>query len=272
MSSLRSLVLGAVSIAALLAFASAAGAADLLPTHKAPPAPIAAAPSWAGAYFGLEGGVDWANSDWSTRALAGGLITPDNTADTSFSRFGGRFGAYAGYNWMLSPATLFGVEGDIAADFFDSKSKNGIPGALTFYPLAAPYSDNVSAKGSSYDGSLRVRLGALVTPTTLIYATGGVAFADSKFSVSCPGATGPNSFCAVDESGSTSPTRVGWTAGLGVETMLTANWLLRAEYRYSGFGGKTTTFFPNGAAGFDAITAHTTYDANMLNVGLAYKF
>ena len=271
MTSLRSFVLSAVSTAALIAIGSAAAAADLLPTHKAPPAPVTVAPDWTGAYFGLEGGVAWSHTDWSTTALGAGF-TLDNTADTSFSQLGGRFGAYAGYNWIVAPSVLAGVEGDIAGDFFGTKSKAGIPGTLT-YLGAPPFSDSVSAHGGSYDGSLRARLGVLATPTTLIFATGGVAFADPKYSISCPGLAAANSWCFAAESGSTSATRVGWTLGLGVETMLTSNWLLRAEYRYSGFPGKSTTFFPGGGfAGSDAITVRTTYDANTINLGLAYKF
>jgi len=272
MSSLRGFVLSAVSTAALIAIGSAAAAADLLPTHKAPPAPVAAAPNWAGAYFGLEGGADWANTDWSTKALAVGF-TPDNTSDTRFSQVGGRFGAYAGYNWVVAPTVVAGVEGDVAGDFFGTKSKAGIPGTLTNWPVGTVYSDSVSARGGQYDGSLRARLGVLATPSTLAYTTGGVAFSDPKYSINCPGATGLNSWCTVNESGSTSATRVGWTVGLGVETMLTGNWLLRAEYRYSGFPGKTTTFFPNGGlGGADTVGVRTTYDTNTINLGLAYKF
>jgi outer membrane immunogenic protein len=270
MSSLRSLVLSAVSTTALIAIGSVAVAADLLPTHKAPPAPVAAAPNWAGAYVGVEGGVGWGHTDWRTTALGGGVV--DSTGSQKFSQTGGRAGVYAGYNWMVAPTALVGLEADVAGDFFEKKSVSGIPGTrLNLTPPGAPFADTASADSPSYDASVRARFGVLVTPSTLLFATGGVAFADPKYAISCP-STG-NSWCFNPESGSSNPTRVGGTVGVGFETFLASNWLLRAEYRYSGFPGKTTTFFPNGGfLGSDSITVRTTYDMNTVNVGLAYKF
>lgn len=267
---LKKIALTAASVAALVAgLGLASASASDLPTHKAPPpAPTAAAPSWTGFYIGVEGGADWANSGWTTTGL-GTDTAPDGSAGSHFDQAGGRVGAYAGYNWQISPLFVTGVEADIAGDFFSSKTKSGIPGTLSY--VTTPYADSVSAHDGFADGSVRARLGYLVTPTTLVYGTGGIAFANPKYSVNCP-AGGDTSWCTDAESGSQSPTRVGWTLGAGVETILWTNWVARLEYRYSGFGNKNVTFFPNGAAGFDAITARTSLDTNVVSLGLAYKF
>ena len=96
-------------------------------------------------------------------------------------------GVYAGYNYGIAPSFVTGVEGDLAADFGGSKSMAGIPGALlSFNNGAGPLDDEISARGPSYGGSLRARLGALLTPSVLPYGTGGLAFADSKYTINCP--------------------------------------------------------------------------------------
>ena len=245
-----------------------AQAADL-PTRKAAPAPVVvAAPSWTGFYLGAEAGLDWNTSGWNTTGLGPGFVV-DNTASTNFTQFGGRVGLYGGYNWQFSPTAVAGVEANIAGDFLRSKSQTGIPGTLTNF--AGAVTDRVSSGGSNFDASLRARLGYLVTPSTMIYGTGGIAFANPKYSINCP--SGATSWCAVAESGSSSPVQVGWTLGAGVETQVWRNWLARLEYRYSGFGGKNTTFFPNGGVGgSDQVAVRTRFSTNTISLGLAYKF
>ncbi len=266
----KSTFVSAVS-AAVIVVCHGALAADL-PTHKAPPAPapVVVAPNWGGFYIGVEGGATWADQSWNTTALATGF-TPDNTNRASFSTSGGRVGVYLGYNFMVTPSLLTGVEGDFAGDFSGTKSISGIPGTLTYLNPLAPYDDTVKARGPSYDGSLRARFGALVTPNVLLYATGGLAFADSKYTINCPATA--NSWCANPENGSATPSQVGWTIGAGFEAMLANNWIARVEYRYSEFPGVSSTLFAASLpAGVDSITFRNRMSTNQVNVGIAYKF
>jgi opacity protein-like surface antigen len=70
------------------------------------------------------------------------------------------------------------------------------------------------------------RLGWLVTPSTLLYGTGGVTYAGF-------GSVGFNSdtFRAW-----------GWSAGAGVEQKFGPNWSVRVEYRFTDFQARTATF------------------------------
>jgi outer membrane immunogenic protein len=106
--------------------------------------------------------------------------------------------------------------------------------------------------GQNWDASVRARLGTFVTPSIMTYATGGVAFGNVNGSFSYSGTMSLcNSFfppptCTASfpisvtqtttGADSWSETRVGWTAGAGVETSVGWGWKFRLEYRYTDLG------------------------------------
>ena len=106
------------------------------------------------------------------------------------------------------------------------------------------------------DSSIRARVGTLVTPWSLLYVTGGVAFGEISGSfaysgVLCPGAPSATPFSSCGTSSSTataataaswSDTRTGYTVGAGYESELFPGWKWRAEYRWTDFGEYTKTF------------------------------
>jgi outer membrane immunogenic protein len=102
-------------------------------------------------------------------------------------------------------------------------------------------------------GTVRGRLGYAVGPT-LLYATGGYAWADLKLT----NAFGPFS-------SSDSQVLNGWTVGAGVEYMIAPKWSLKAEYLYKSFGGETfnTLTFP---------AASGTLNLHSVQVGVNYHF
>lgn len=256
------------AFAALVATASAQ-AADLPSRVIAPVAPVIPVTEydWTGAYIGIAAGGDFIANPYSTDRLATGFPVNQatNTADFNQSRF--RLGGYLGYNYQIGQVVI-GVEGDGAYDFGSRKSTIGIPGEDL---VGAPNVDSVSAN-SRYDASARARLGVVLLPSLLFYATGGVAFRDASYSASCPG-TGVNSFCSRAEFQTFSSTRTGYTVGGGIEGVVFKNLIARAEYRYSDFGTQNLSFFgaPNDVAG-DFVGAHTHLTASTVTLGLAYKF
>jgi outer membrane immunogenic protein len=74
---------------------------------------------------------------------------------------------------------------------------------------------------------------------------------------------------------SASTTRVGWTAGGGLEYAVTNTWSIRAEYRYTDFGASTiyATNFDAGTlfSGAGAYLQHH-FTENRAQVGSSYKF
>ena len=139
------------------------------------------------------------------------------------------YGAFAGWN-MQNGAFVYGAEADI--------NYSTVDGAV------------VGAAGrSGLDGSLRARLGYAITDQILLYGTGGVAAQELKYYT--PGVTDEN-------------TMIGWTAGAGVDALLTENIFGRVEYRYTDFG--KDTFATNlGPAEVDNRD-------HRISVGLGFKF
>lgn len=238
-------------------FGPVALAADIPVRGRAPaypaPAPEPYA-NWSGFYFGGSVGGRWSDVDWTT-TIAPVVIGPSSPAAYNSSSV--RAGIYGGVNFQFAPNWVAGIESDIAwAD--NETSRTGIPGLSV-------RSDSTSVR-QRWDGSVRGRLGFLVTPATLLYATGGAAWIDVESNTTCSVAGG---YCLAARNQTNETTRTGWTVGGGLETMLMGNWLARAEYRYADFGKIDNTFFAGTA---DAYTLSEDLRTHTALVGLAYKF
>ena len=91
---------------------SAAAAADLLPTHKAPAAPPLSAFSWTGCYAGLNAGAVSSSSNFS------GLGTASDTS--------ARIAGQAGCNYQFN-SFVVGAEGELAYRFNRRQTSGVIP-------------------------------------------------------------------------------------------------------------------------------------------------
>lgn len=231
---------------------------------------IAAPSSWSGLYVGLGLGLRATDDDVTTRAVRFDGDPRDLTnrlVAQPFNGAGFRAGLYAGYNWQVAPQWLVGVEGDVG---FGSHSTT-LPGfgqspALGWSTFAA----DSFALTTNWDASLRARAGYLVTPSTLLYATGGVAWQSIDVTTRCVtlscGATPPAVI-------SQSATRPGATVGAGIETALWGNWLARAEYRYADYGTarfSQTKMVSGGRELVDDFDVRLR--SHLATAGLTYKF
>jgi outer membrane immunogenic protein len=277
----RALTLG-IGVLALVGSTFTAGAADLgaRPIGKAP---VMAPPvfNWTGFYVGVGLGARWDENEWTTTCLQPVTFNPTCTPPesafplqfatgnpTTFDPdVGFRVSGYIGYNWQFQNWVL-GVEGDFAwAD--NDQTVFGIPGTFLAGNLGA-LTDTASVN-DKFDASFRGRAGFLFAPQALVYVTGGVSWLEKEVSATCDAPVFPVGWCAVVPQAQTdSNHHFGWTVGGGIEWMLTPNWILRAEYRYSQYEEETYTFFganPIDSFRFevDAVT-HTAY------AGIAYKF
>jgi outer membrane immunogenic protein len=188
----------------------------------------------------------------------------------------GRFGGYLGYNWQFAPRWLVGIEGDLGWTGHTGK----LPGFgfLGTGANAFPTGADLSLR-TTWDASARLRLGFLVTPTTLIYATGGGAWQhqEATFScssaITCNGAVGNNA----PFSFTTATNRPGATVGGGIEMKLAPNWVGRAEYRYTDYKSFSATGTEVIAPlPLVQVTFTPTYSIHLHNslfaLGLAYEF
>jgi len=277
-----------LSLVALGAAASSAFAADL-PTQKGPPpAPtIVMAPySWAGFYVGVNGGYAdptaklsvsspngvWSgDNDWGP-SLYGPGIAAVGTASIGLHGFIG--GAQAGYNYQINNFVL-GVESD--ADYMNLNGSYATPKYYDHNDGPGQYWANGSARVDSLF-TLRLRAG-LAFDRLLVFATGGLAVTDEKFSQSI-GYYNPSNNIQLPitgnangyNAGSASTTTVTGVIGGGVEYAFDKNWSIKGEYLY----------VPLKSLGFTSVsTVDSTYvmnhheslsALNVFRIGLNYRF
>jgi outer membrane immunogenic protein len=177
-------------------------------------------------------------------------------------------GAKAGYNQQWG-AFVLGLEGDISSFRFNpTAAATGNP-FITFPGGSAQISTSVS---TSWLATIRGRAGFAVDHW-LFYGTGGVAFADVRYSNAYQ-AFSPLGAGFDFEGASASQTRTGWAAGAGVEYAISPHVILSAEYLHVDLGtitavGAVTTQFNASTATFNFSTKVTS---DLVRVGAAYKF
>jgi outer membrane immunogenic protein len=225
----------------------------------------------------FDGVAAQANALDPARQLAGtGLISGStalaNSGVASVNQGGFVGGGQIGYNYQWNQQIVAGLEVDFQGSTmsggggYGGASQDSISWKDPFIPGLSPCVTNgctvvrnalgvgeVNA-GVDWLGTVRGRVGYLVTPTALVYATGGLAYGGVHASATHAGAipatvTGLNDaqfpvpftysqfngnylFPMVPGAGSYSNTQVGWTAGAGVEWMFAPNWSLKAEGLY----------------------------------------
>jgi len=254
----KSIFLGAAAVL-MVAAVQSASAADL-PVRVETRAPaLVASPVaiWNGFYVGASVGGRWSNVDSTTLSVAGlaPIANPTNTASFDSSTFRGGF--YTGVNWQLA-SWVVGIEADIA--WGDSKTTNTrLAGAGIVHA-----GDSATAK-QTWDGGVRGRLGYLLTPSVLLFGTGGGSWIHDELTATCSAAT-----CGAVLGSNVSTERLGWTVGGGVEWAMSPNWLLRGEYRYADYGTSRQTLFVGVPGSVSVIDSKLTTQTGL--AGLAYKF
>jgi outer membrane immunogenic protein len=263
---MKNVLLGSLALVAVAA-AGPAFAADL-PIKAAPPAPVY---NWTGFYAGGNGGLAWSGT---LTGFSGGPGTAAFFAANEFPTTlapdlrGWLAGAQIGYNWQVSPIWLVGLEADIQG------GENNGNSSITLTPAnLAAFTTSVE-QHSNWFGTVRGRVGLLAGPV-LFYGTGGLAYGQTEASQSMIAtgftlATCPTALpCAA---GSVTSTRIGWSAGAGIETMVAPNWTLRAEYLFVDLGVQSLTVTTPAFTPPVTFTSSNPFHESILRVGFNYKF
>lgn len=237
---MKRFAVGFFALAAVVAVAAgSASAADLTlpPFVKAPimtpppPPPF----TWTGFYIGGNAGYAWGNSTASNPLL------PPLTNTGSFPISGALAGGQIGFNWQYE-ALVLGVESDIDWSGVKGSTSNGLCTGV------------VCTTSDSWLGTARGRLG-IAADHWLFYGTGGVAYGDIRFTdLPAPLAV------------SGTATKIGWTAGGGIEYAFDRNWSIKAEYLYVSLD----------SAGFACTpgcgTSSISFNENIVRGGLNFRF
>jgi outer membrane immunogenic protein len=248
-----------------------ANAADM--PLKAPPLAPSPVYSWTGFYIGGNAGYGW--GDPNDAMLLGGSWLTDGTGDNlvlsplgngQLHPSGATGGVQIGYNYQAGQWVI-GIEAD--ANYFGLKDQfsRSVTNALSgdSYAFASSFE-------SDWLVTVRPRVG-YAFDHLLVYATGGLAVANEKFSQSITQLNLP-----FTEAGSVSKTSAGWTVGAGAEYALNNLWSLKTEYLYVDPGSVSFSTSGSCGAGFPAA-ACTGYAAthsadlkeNIVRVGLNLK-
>ena len=266
-------------------------AVERAPVREAAPTQMAAAqPSWTGAQVGGQGGVSSMAQGFAEPGShlfpvcsSGGGIYPDSYCrETPFSFNGNRTswtaGTFLGYRVQFG-SVVAGIEGDV----------NGKAATVAYTAGGANLFRTETFMGSAgqgWDSSVRGRLGWLVTPSTLIYGTGGVAFGKvtGSFGYSANEIDGCSPCAYANGGGTWSTVRTGATAGGGIETMFSTavgpfpSLTLRVEYRYTDLGNFSENvplhtfcnFTCTSPSSNASINLHPTFQTVTVGVGLNF--
>lgn len=202
-----------IAAVAVLLSASAAYAADLGGSYKDGPVMINTVPNWAGLYVG--GAVGFGVGDTTEKDLNG--LYPDDTLDVN----GAIYGIHLGYNFQRGTMVL-GAE---AA--FNGTNIDGVLDSDT------AHSGTYTLKRKlDWYSTLTGRIG-YAPGNTLFYGLGGAAWGRHKTTESVVGDTVVTDFNVSD-----SKTKLGWTAGLGIEHAFTDRFSTRIEYAHVDLGSQ----------------------------------
>lgn len=208
-------------------------AADL--PAKAPAiSPVAT--NWTGFYAGISGG--WINMRTH--------ISVDNPATTPpYSDTGAILGGTIGYNWQ-SASVVYGAEADLSWTSLKAKEDTFClaPGCVTEV---------------EWLGTVRGRAGFLMTPSVLLYGTGGAAIGSvHSYQHLVPVANFDYRY-----------TKIGWTIGAGAEMQIWRNWSAKLEYLYYDLGDSG---FHDTVVGAPQRTQQDAVRGNLVRIGLNYHF
>lgn len=244
-------ILSISAVATLLASGSAFAADAIVYNEPAPVAP-ASFYSWTGGYvgFNLGYGGGKAKHPYSVSDTTGVLV--DGSLNMNSSGFLG--GVQAGWNFQADQI-VYGLE----ADFQGGNVKGE-----TSFNLNTPngaINAEVGTKLNWY-GTVRARLGYTATDRFLVYATGGLAYGETKSY-----ATGDLGGATFNES--KKKTKTGWTVGAGAEYAVTDNWTVKSEYLYTDLGKANLYSFDD--AGISG-SVDRKFNFHTVRVGFNYKF
>jgi outer membrane immunogenic protein len=277
---MRKLLLSCVGVLSALALLQPAAADEPPPTkRRAAPERVVqrAAPAQQGANWngGQLGGSNGASSVNNNFVDPGAFVCPSgstfgsNCFETPFQFSGHKtsytIGPFLGYRVQIG-SWVVGIEGDWSYKNAESSLSQSSVSAINLPASSSTFfSPSFNARTDSFagsvkqksDSSIRARVGWLVTPWSLLYVTGGVAFGEISGSFaysgtlySC-GSSAPTSLSACTSSSpiatattaaTWNDTRVGSTVGAGWESELFPGWKWRAEYRWADCGDYTKTF------------------------------
>lgn len=291
------------NIAASLLFMSTTTAISAdLPSMKSAPNPFSA-PIWTGFYAGLNAGGILGGSNSVTTSAYPIYQNPDfrqtayvaaragsTNVDVAYGGFIG--GGQIGYMWSPIDRIISGIELDFSGIAGSgNNSKVNVAQFINYAPESYWISNTNLNKNLQYLGTVRGRLGYLITPDLLAYGSGGFAYGGASFSttvtqIGVPDVmTGPSTYNFDPPNwfrgySNNNNARVGWNVGGGVEWMFARALSAKIEYIYYDLGSVTNQFNsirpdavkPIPVALITQSYSTTRFNGNIVRAGVNYHF
>jgi opacity protein-like surface antigen len=246
---------------------------------SAAPEPAPNRSPWDGVHLGANLGYTWV-TDTSTHFTY--LGSPGSSgfvslyahgglpADLNLDGHGALIGGQAGYDRVFWDRYLVGLESDLG----------GLTVGNTNYASwrGKPLTYLQAGRNQHFFGTVRGRIGYLVTPTVLVYGIGGVAYGENDLNATyfVPSLK-PTLFVGGSMYGFVDM-MLGWTAGAGVEWMFSPRWSLKAEYLFYDFGTANTAnigplYYNNTTAlNWSSVGYRADFSGNIVRMGVNYHF
>jgi len=250
-----------------------ANAADLgvRPDYRAAPivAPIPIF-AWTGCYLGGHVGGGWGRKEFSDPSGAF-FAAPGEAIRVNTSGVLG--GGQVGCDWQLAPNWVIGIEGaaawgNLKGDTLDVFTHGG--GSILGPAPTLTTTGTFDAR-TDFLASATGRIG-WAWDRWLLYAKGGAAWDHDKYSfvgqvtaAGFPGSFSPFDFVA-------KASRLGWTAGAGVEWAFWNNWSAKLEYDFYDFGSRQVIFVSTVDNGRPPATANIDQQVHTVKFGINYRF
>lgn len=206
--------------------------------------------NWTGFYLGGNVGYLWSannivdnhgvpaniNQNFLPNSLAIGtslaLLGTERIFNSSKGAIGG---GQIGYNARYSDHLVIGIETDL-----DGVGQTN--GTSTVYPsvstnLLGTHNATITInKKLNYLGLLKGRIGALVSPTFLVYGSGAFAYGGATIETSYSVTQTNTLFLPMHDQVKDSKVLAGWSAGAGMEWIFRPCWSVKLEYLYYDLG------------------------------------
>jgi outer membrane immunogenic protein len=216
--------------------------------------------TWIGIYVGGQIGYGWGADNFNDSGFDPVSHIFINSTINNNPTNGVVGGAHVGAQVQLNQLVL-GIEGSVDGTSVTNTAAATIPVVFKGSTVTAQYSADIQ-------GSIRGKIG-IAWDRLLIYGTGGVAFGgfNTDFDLAAPNRLPP-----IFATANTSSTRVGWTAGGGIQYAATNNWWFFAEYRYTDFGTLHNSLFANELPAGAFFNGNGRLQENQVQAGFSYRF
>jgi outer membrane immunogenic protein len=265
---------------AVAAFLAAPALAADLPARMPVKAPVYVAPvvTWTGWYVGANVGYSWGRADKN--------FNMPNLPEYDHYSYEGNLkpngvigGVQFGYKYQVSPTWLLGWETDFqgsAQKASKTTTENIVRHVVDGNDYEADGTITTSLQEKlQWFGTLRGTVGVFLTPSILLYGTGGLAYGDVKFSTTIHqvgtyndgGSKNVNSTASFSDSN----TKVGLAGGGGIEGLFpnAPRWTWKVEYLHLDLGTIDHSF---SSAATGAFVVHNKFTDDIVRVGVNYRF